>query len=228
MGKIELEKVQIEESWKNVLAGEFQSDYFAKLKDFLISERKRYRIYPPAKLIFIAFDTTPFDKVKVVIIGQDPYHGPGQAHGLCFSVPEGIAIPPSLRNIYKELADDVGIIIPNHGNLTKWAQQGVLLLNATLSVRAHQAGSHQGKGWEQFTDQAIKAVSDKREHIVFLLWGAFAQKKAALIDSTKHLILKSVHPSPLSAHRGFFGCKHFSKTNAYLTEHGFEAIDWNP
>ncbi len=228
MGKIELEKVQIEESWKNVLADEFQSDYFSNLKDFLISERNRYRIYPPAKLIFNAFDTTPFDKVKVVIIGQDPYHGPGQAHGLCFSVPEGVQIPPSLRNIYKELADDVGIKIPNHGNLTKWAQQGVLLLNATLSVRAHQAGSHQGKGWEQFTDRAIKAVSDQREHVVFLLWGAFAQKKAALIDSSKHLILKSVHPSPLSAHRGFFGCKHFSKTNAYLTEHGFEAIDWNP
>lgn len=228
MGQIKAENVQIEEGWKQVLASEFQSEYFAKLKDFLVQQKAKYRIYPPGNLIFNAFNTTPFSKVKVVIIGQDPYHGPGQAHGLCFSVPEGIDIPPSLRNIYKELADDVDIVPPKHGNLSKWAEQGVLLLNATLSVQAGRAGSHQGKGWEQFTDSAIKAVSEHREHVVFLLWGAFAQKKAVLIDSSKHLILKSVHPSPLSAHRGFFGNKHFSKTNKYLVEHGMEPINWNP
>ena len=228
MNKIALTSIEIEQSWKNILSDEFRADYFQHLKSFLVEEKTKYIVYPPGKLIFNAFNTTPFNKVKVVIIGQDPYHGPGQAHGLCFSVPEGIAIPPSLRNIYKELASDVGIDIPKHGNLTKWAEQGVLLLNATLSVRAHQAGSHQGKGWERFTDQAIRMVSNKREHVVFMLWGAFAQKKSALIDADKHLILKSVHPSPLSAHRGFFGSKHFSAANEYLSQHGIQTIDWTP
>jgi len=228
MNKIALTSIEIEQSWKDILSDEFRADYFQQLKNFLVEEKTKYIVYPPGKLIFNAFNTTPFNKVKVVIIGQDPYHGPGQAHGLCFSVPEGIAIPPSLRNIYKELSSDMRIDIPKHGNLTKWAEQGVLLLNATLSVRAHQAGSHQGKGWERFTDQAIRMVSDKREHVVFMLWGAFAQKKAALINADKHLILKSVHPSPLSAHRGFFGSKHFSAANEYLSQHGIQTIDWTP
>lgn len=228
MQKIELNSIEIEDSWKKIMTHEFNGDYFQELKSFLIDEKTKNTVYPPGKLIFNAFNTTPFNKVKVVIIGQDPYHGPGQAHGLCFSVPQGIAIPPSLRNIYKELANDLQIEKPKHGNLTKWAEQGVLLLNATLSVRAHQAGSHQGKGWEQFTDKAIEAVSENRENVVFLLWGAFAQKKIALIDTDKHLVLKSVHPSPLSAHRGFFGSNHFSKTNKYLSEHGMEPINWNP
>ena len=228
MQKIELNSIEIEDSWKNILSKEFNSEYFQELKSFLIEEKTKSTVYPPGKLIFNAFNTTSFNKVKVVIIGQDPYHGPGQAHGLCFSVPQGIAIPPSLRNIYKELANDLQIEKPLHGNLTKWAEQGVLLLNATLSVRAHQAGSHQGKGWEKFTDKAIETISKNRENVVFLLWGAFAQKKIALIDTDKHLVLKSVHPSPLSAHRGFFGCGHFSKTNKYLIEHGMEPINWNP
>ena len=228
MDKTTLKDIQIEDSWKAVLADEFQADYFSLLKSFLIEEKTKSIVYPPGELIFNAFNTTPIEKIKVVIIGQDPYHGPSQAHGLCFSVPNEIKIPPSLRNIYKELINDVGIEIPKHGNLTNWAKQGVLLLNATLSVRAHQAGSHQGKGWETFTDQAIKAVSENRDHIVFLLWGAYAQKKSILIDSDKHLILKSVHPSPLSAHRGFLGCKHFSQTNAYLKANNLKPIDWNP
>ncbi len=228
MDKTTLKDIQIEDSWKAVLADEFQAEYFSLLKSFLIEDKTKNIVYPPGELIFNAFNTTPIDEIKVVIIGQDPYHGPGQAHGLCFSVPNGIKAPPSLRNIYKELVNDVGIEIPKHGNLTNWAQQGVLLLNATLSVRAHQAGSHQGKGWETFTDRAIQAVSENREHVVFLLWGAYAQKKSILIDSDKHLILKSVHPSPLSAHRGFLGCKHFSQTNAYLKENNLKPIDWNP
>ena len=225
---MEAKKVQIEDSWGKVLASEFEQDYFIKLKEFLIQEKSNHTVYPPGSLIFSAFNHTPFDKVKVVIIGQDPYHGPGQAHGLCFSVPEGIKIPPSLRNIYKELMSDVGINPPTKGDLTNWAKQGVLLLNATLTVRAHEAGSHQNKGWEQFTDQCIRLVSENLNHVVFLLWGAYAQKKSNLIDESKHLILKSVHPSPLSAHRGFFGCKHFSKTNEYLLEHGAQTIDWTP
>jgi len=221
-------KIQIEDSWKQVLASEFEKEYFKNLKQFLIEEKAKHTIYPPGNEIFSAYNSTPFEKIKVVIIGQDPYHGPGQAHGLCFSVPEGIKTPPSLRNIYKELVSDVGIEIPQSGDLTNWAKQGVLLLNATLTVRAHQAGSHQKKGWEQFTDHSIRSISDNREHVVFLLWGAFAQKKAILIDDSKHLILKSVHPSPLSAHRGFLGCKHFSQTNEYLIKQGMLAIDWKP
>jgi len=220
--------IQIEDGWKDVLASEFEQDYFAQLKEFLVDEKMHHTVYPPGNMIFSAFNHTAFDNVKVVIIGQDPYHGPDQAHGLCFSVPDGIKIPPSLRNIYKELIDDIGIAPPQKGDLTNWAKQGVLLLNATLTVRAHQAGSHQKRGWERFTDQAIKSVSDNLDNVVFLLWGAYAQKKAELIDENKHLILKSVHPSPLSAHRGFLGCKHFSQTNAYLIEKGKKPIDWNP
>ena len=223
-----ISKVQIEDSWQRALAPEFQEDYFKKLKSFLVEEKKKGVVYPPGKLIFEAFNRTPIDKVKVVIIGQDPYHGPNQAHGLCFSVADGVKIPPSLRNIYKELISDIGIEAPNNGNLSSWADQGVLLLNATLTVRAHEAGSHQKKGWEQFTDQAIQKVSEHCENVVFLLWGAFAQKKSALIDNNKHHILKSVHPSPLSAHRGFLGCKHFSMTNEYLIAQGKKPIDWNP
>ncbi|MCK5856287.1 MAG: uracil-DNA glycosylase [Bacteroidales bacterium] len=220
--------IQIEDSWKEVLTPEFEQDYFVQLKEFLVREKMEHIVYPPGDLMFSAYNNTPFNNVKVVIIGQDPYHGPNQAHGLCFSVPEGVKIPPSLRNIYKELQSDVGIAAPTKGDLTSWAKQGVLLLNATLSVRAHQAGSHQKKGWEIFTNQTIKKVSEELEHVVFLLWGAFAQKKAELIDQEKHLILKSVHPSPLSAHRGFLGCKHFSQTNNYLIKMGEKPIDWNP
>jgi uracil-DNA glycosylase len=183
-------------------------------------------VYPPGRLIFNAFDLCPFDKVKVVIIGQDPYHGPGQAHGLCFSVNEGVPFPPSLRNIFKEIQDDLGTPIPTSGDLTRWAQQGVLLLNATLTVRAGQAGSHQRQGWEEFTDAAIRALATEREHLVFILWGAYAQKKGAFIDRSRHLVLASAHPSPLSAYNGFFGNRHFSRTNAYLVEHGEEPIQW--
>ena len=219
---------QIEESWREALRDEFESPYFAELKNFLKEEKSRYRIFPPGPLIFSAFNFTPLPAVKVVIIGQDPYHGFGQAHGLCFSVPDGVQVPPSLVNIYKELHDDLGIPIPKSGNLEKWAKQGVLLLNATLTVRAGQAGSHQGKGWEVFTDTVIRTVSDLRAGVVFLLWGKYAQDKQALIDPQKHYILKAPHPSPLSANRGFFGCKHFSKTNKFLEENGLGAIDWNP
>lgn len=216
----------IEESWKQVLSSEFNKDYFYNLKNFLVEERSKYRIFPPGSQIFNAFNHTPFQLVKVVILGQDPYHGPGQAHGLCFSVPEGIAQPPSLVNIFKEINSDLGFPIPNRGNLEKWAKQGVLLLNATLTVRAHQAGSHQNKGWEQFTDAAIKALSDGRKGIVFMLWGSYAQAKAKLIDRSKHHILTAPHPSPLSVYRGFFGCKHFSMANELLTKEGVGPIDW--
>ncbi len=216
----------IEESWKQALSGEFQSPYFAQLKEFLIEERKSQIVFPPAPKIFAAFDTTPLEKVKVVILGQDPYHGPGTAHGLAFSVPEGIALPPSLQNIFKEISDDLGIRMSGKGNLEPWARQGVLLLNATLTVRGHQAGSHQKRGWELFTDAAIKAVSEKCEGVVFLLWGAYAQAKEGLIDKSKHYILKAPHPSPLSAHRGFGGCKHFSKTNEILVSQNKEPINW--
>lgn len=217
---------QIESSWKELLIEEFHSDYFAELKSFLLAEKEKYTLYPPGKYIFAAFDNTPFDKVKVVIIGQDPYHGKGQAHGLCFSVPQGIKSPPSLVNIFKELNSDLGIPIPSHGNLTRWAQQGVLLLNATLSVRANQAGSHQNKGWEQFTNAVIKKLSEEKEGLVFLLWGRYAQDKEVLIDTQKHVILKAAHPSPFSAYNGFFGCKHFSETNKALKEQGQQEIDW--
>jgi len=217
----------IEDSWKKVLDSEFRKPYFPVLKNFLVDEKKKYTIYPPGPRIFSAFNHTPFHKVKVVILGQDPYHGPGQAHGLCFSVPMGVQQPPSLKNIFIELQSDLNIPIPRHGNLEKWAKQGVLLLNATLTVRANQAGSHQKKGWEIFTDKVIETLSAERENLVFLLWGNYAIQKSALIDQGKHLILKSVHPSPLSASRGFFGCRHFSKTNGYLEQNNIEPINWN-
>ena len=216
----------IENSWKQELTDEFQSDYFVKLKSFLIEEKKKYQIYPPGSDIFAAFNYTTFDNVKVVIIGQDPYHGIGQANGLCFSVKDGIRKPPSLQNIFKELNNDLDYNIPDNGNLEKWARQGVLLLNATLTVRASQAGSHQNKGWESFTDATIQKLSDKKQNLVFILWGNFAQAKQILIDTSKHFIIKSPHPSPFSADRGFFGSKPFSKTNEYLKETGQKLIDW--
>jgi len=216
----------IEAGWKSVLMDQFQSDYFGTLKEFLVEEKKKYTLYPPGNLIFNAFQRTPFDQVKVVILGQDPYHGKGQAHGLCFSVPRGIPKPPSLVNIFKELHSDLGIPIPEHGNLEKWADQGVLLINATLTVRDSQAGSHQKRGWETFTNRVIEVVSKEKSGVVFLLWGRFAQAKESLIDSGKHLILKSAHPSPLSAYNGFFGCRHFSKTNDYLKKQEETGIDW--
>jgi uracil-DNA glycosylase len=219
-------KPNIHQSWYEVLKEEIEADYFAKLKSFLIEEKKKNIIYPPGHQIFSAFDSTPFNKVKVVILGQDPYHGPGQAHGLCFSVNSGIKHPPSLRNIFKEIGNDLDIPYPKSGSLIPWTEQGVLLFNATLTVRAHQAGSHQKKGWEQFTDAIIKKLSNEKEKLVFLLWGRFAISKSALIDQTKHHILTAVHPSPLSAHRGFFGCKHFSKTNQLLSQNGLKPIDW--
>ena len=218
--------VKIEDSWKKQLHNEFENDYFVNLTNFIRNEYQTKQIFPPAKLIFNAFDHTPFDKVKVVILGQDPYHNDGQAHGLSFSVNDGIQFPPSLINIFKEINTDLGIPIPKSGNLTRWADQGVLLLNATLTVQAHQAGSHQNKGWEKFTDAAIKKLAEERENIVFILWGSYAQKKAAFIDGNKHLILKSVHPSPLSAHRGFFGNKQFSQINEYLISKGLTPIQW--
>ncbi len=217
---------QIEDSWKELLKEEFKQPYFAQLKNFLLEEKKKHIIYPPGSKMFAAFNHTPFDTVKLVILGQDPYHGPGQAHGLCFSVPKGIQKPPSLQNIFKEIKDDLGHNIPDHGNLEQWANQGVLLLNATLSVRAHQAGSHQKRGWENFTDAVIKHLSDRKEHLIFLLWGSYAIAKKELIDQSKHHILTSVHPSPLSANRGFFGCRHFSKANEILSRYGKDKIDW--
>lgn len=216
----------IEESWKKVLWEEFQQPYFAELKQFLLEEKRKYTVYPPGPMIFNAFNKTPFDKVKVVLIGQDPYHEPGQAHGLCFSVQDGVPHPKSLINTFKELHDDVGFEIPVNGNLEKWTEQGVFLLNATLTVRAHEAGSHQNHGWERFTDAAISKLSMQREGLVFLLWGNYAKQKEALIDTSKHYILSTVHPSPLSAHRGFFGCKHFSKTNELLRQMGKSEINW--
>lgn len=218
--------VKIEESWKEQLKDEFEKDYFIRLTEFVRNEYRTKQIFPPAKLIFNAFDHTPFDKVKVVILGQDPYHNDGQAHGLCFSVPEGISAPPSLVNIFKEINRDLGIPVPKSGDLTRWANQGVMLLNATLTVQAHMAGSHQRKGWEEFTDAAIHKLAEGRENLVFILWGSYAQKKAAFIDTNKHLVLKSVHPSPLSAHNGFFGNNHFSLTNNYLESKGIEPINW--
>jgi len=219
-------EVRIEDSWKQKLAPEFDKPYFEELTHFVKNEYTNGRVYPPAKLIFNAFDLCPFDNVKVVIIGQDPYHGPGQAHGLCFSVPEGIDFPPSLVNIFKEINDDLHVEIPQSGNLERWAKQGVLLLNATLTVKAHQAGSHQNKGWEQFTDAAIRVLNEEKEHLVFLLWGSYAQRKGEFIDRKRHLVLQSPHPSPLSAYRGFFGNGHFSKANSYLAENGLEPINW--
>jgi len=216
----------IEDKWKKVLWDEFQSPYFAELKSFLVKELSSHTVYPPGKLIFNAFRHTPFDRVKAVILGQDPYHGKGQAHGLCFSVPSGIPQPPSLVNIFKELKSDLGIPVPSHGNLEKWADQGVLLLNATLTVRAGQPGSHQKRGWETFTNRVIEKISELNSGVVFLLWGRYAQDKESLVDGNKHLVLKASHPSPFSAYNGFFGCRHFSKTNAYLEQQGESGIDW--
>ena len=224
--KQEAMNVQIEESWREVLAEEFDKEYFVRLTEFVREEYGKGLCFPPGKLIFIAFNLCPFNRVKVVIIGQDPYHGPGQAHGLCFSVNDGVRFPPSLQNIFKEIESDLGRPVPQSGNLTRWAEQGVLMLNATLTVRAHQAGSHQGQGWEQFTDRVIELLSERREHLVFILWGAYAQRKGAVIDREKHLILASAHPSPLSAYNGFFGNRHFSRTNEYLSAHGIEPIVW--
>lgn len=218
--------VKIEQSWKEVLQPEFEKPYFKTLTDFVRAEYSTRQIFPPAKQIFNAFDQCPFDKVKVVIIGQDPYHGYGQAHGLCFSVNDNVAIPPSLVNIYKEIQRDLGKPIPKSGNLLHWANQGVLLLNATLTVQANLAGSHQGKGWETFTDAAIERLAYEKENLVFMLWGSYAQQKGKVIDPQKHLVLRSVHPSPLSAHRGFIGCGHFSAANEYLLSKGKEAINW--
>jgi uracil-DNA glycosylase len=218
--------VRIEESWKEQLKEEFEKPSFKELAAFVRAEYQAKTVYPPPSCLFQALDLVPFDKVRVVILGQDPYHGPGQAHGLCFSVPEGVPTPPSLRNIFQEIHDDLGVPIPTSGNLKPWAEQGVLLLNATLTVEAGQAGSHQKKGWEEFTDGIIKKLAEKREGLVFLLWGAYAQKKGEHIDRSKHLVLMAPHPSPLSAYNGFFGCRHFSKTNEYLISKGEKPIAW--
>ena len=217
---------KIEESWKILLSDEFNKNYFTELKQFLLEEKKQHAIYPRGSDIFNAFNFTPFEKIKVVILGQDPYHGNGQAHGLSFSVPDGVKKPPSLKNIFKELAEDLQIPIAKTGNLTSWAKQGVLLLNATLTVRSKKAGSHQKKGWEKFTDAIIKKISTEKEGVIFLLWGRFAQDKVKLIDKNKHQILTAPHPSPFSAYSGFFGCKHFSKTNTILKEQGLIEINW--
>lgn len=218
--------LNIPNSWKTILSDEFDKEYFNKLTEFVNDEYSSQEIFPSRELIFNAFDKCSFEDVKVVILGQDPYHTPGAAHGLCFSVPDGEKIPPSLRNIYKELLTDVDKEIPKTGNLEHWAEQGVLMLNATLTVRSHEAGSHQKKGWETFTDSVIKKISDSKKDVVFILWGAYAQKKGALIDESKHHVLKSVHPSPLSASRGFFGQKHFSQTNEFLISKGLSKISW--
>ena len=218
--------IKIEPNWKELLNSEFEKPYFSALTEFVKSEYASQKIYPPGRLIFNAFDKCPFDKVKVVILGQDPYHEPGQAHGLCFSVPDGVPPPPSLQNIFKEIQEDLGLPVPKSGNLERWAEQGVFMLNATLTVRAHQAGSHQKKGWETFTDQVVRLLNDSDNHLVFILWGAYAQRKGGFIDTKKHLVLSSVHPSPLSSHRGFFGNHQFSKANNYLISQGKEPIRW--
>src|SRR6476620_5100858 len=220
--------VKIEDSWKSILKNEFSKPYFLEAVTFLKTEKALGKtIYPPGSLIFNAFNTTPFDQVKVVLLGQDPYHGKGQAHGLSFSVPQGVKPPPSLMNIFKELHDDIGIAFPSHGNLTHWAEQGVLLLNASLSVRENEPLSHSSIGWTLFTDSVISKISSAKDRVVFLLWGKYAQQKQELIDETKHLVLKAAHPSPFSAYSGFFGCRHFSKTNEYLAKNGLDPIDWS-
>ena len=220
--------VKIDSSWKDVLKSEFEKPYFLETVTFLRMEKSAGKIiYPPGSLLFNAFNTTPFNSVKVVLLGQDPYHGPGQAHGLCFSVPDGIPPPPSLMNVFKELHNDSGVPFPRSGNLTRWAQQGVLLLNASLSVRANEPMSHSKIGWAHFTDSVISKVSELKRNVVFLLWGKFAQEKQALIDETKHLVLKAAHPSPYSANNGFLGCRHFSKTNNYLVQNGIDPVDWS-
>ncbi len=225
-GHNERDRPDIGPGWYEPLADEFASERFALLKEFLIDERKRHVIYPKARDIFAAFNHTPFDEVRVVLLGQDPYHGPGQAHGLCFSVPEGVPAPPSLQNMFKEIERDLHVPRPSNGSLVPWAEQGVLLMNATLTVRAGAAGSHQGRGWEEFTDTVIKAVSAAHTGVIFLLWGRYAQQKAGLVDPDRHYVLKAPHPSPLSAHRGFIGCGHFSKVNELLEAQGKTVIDW--
>lgn len=222
-----MDRVQLEESWKVLLQPEFERDYMRQLRAFLLQEKQAGKqVYPAGRDMFNALNSTPFDSVRVVILGQDPYHGPGQAHGLCFSVQPGIEIPPSLRNIYKELASDLGIAPARHGCLQSWASQGVLLLNAVLTVEAGRAASHQGRGWEQFTDRIIALLNERRQHLVFMLWGSHAQRKGQFIDRSRHLVLESPHPSPLSASRGFLGNRHFSRANQYLLAHGREAVDW--
>jgi len=223
-----MREIQLHESWLSRLEVQFQQDYMQRLREFLLL-RKQHKavIYPPGGQIFNALNSTPFDQVRVVILGQDPYHGPGQAHGLCFSVPPGTRIPPSLGNIYREIQSDLGISPPHHGYLQSWAGQGVLLLNAVLTVERGQAGSHQGKGWEKFTDAVVQLLNDERDGLVFMLWGSYAQKKGAVIDRRKHLVLKAPHPSPLSAHRGFLGCRHFSHANEYLQQHQQAPVDWS-
>jgi uracil-DNA glycosylase len=224
----ETREIRLEPSWKTHLADEFGQPYMVKLREFLLARKRSGAVvYPPGALIFNALDTTPFDQVKVVILGQDPYHGPGQAHGLCFSVQDGVALPPSLVNIYREIGDDLGFTPPAGGNLQAWAEQGVLLLNAVLTVERGHAGSHQGKGWEQFTDRVVQELNTRREGLAFMLWGSYAQKKGGVIDPSRHLVLRAPHPSPLSAHRGFFGCRHFSKANAWLERQGQAPIDWS-
>lgn len=227
MSDSQIKSIKLEKSWLEAIHSEFDKPYMQALRDFLQKEKEAgHKVFPPGSLIFNALDTTPLNMVKVVIIGQDPYHGLGQAHGLCFSVRDGIALPPSLINIYKELSQEYGSPIPKSGDLTHWAQQGVLLLNATLTVRENQAGSHQNKGWEEFTDTVIRIVNDRPQPVVFLLWGSYAQKKGAFIDRSKHLVLTAPHPSPLSAHRGFLGCGHFKATNEFLVKNGLTPIDW--
>lgn len=222
------DRVRMEPGWKRVLADEFDRDYMHQLRAFLLDRKRQGKvIYPPGPLVFNAFNHTPFESVKVVILGQDPYHGPGQAHGLCFSVPRGVPVPPSLQNIFKEIHRDLGLPMPTHGNLEAWADRGVLLLNATMTVEQGAAGAHQNQGWERFTDAAIEHLSREREGLVFLLWGSYAQKKGRIIDRDRHLVLEAPHPSPLSAHRGFIGCGHFSKANEYLVRQGREPIDWS-
>jgi uracil-DNA glycosylase len=227
-GSVEMRTVQLHKSWLEHLGEQFNQDYMQDLRDFLLTRKKHHAlIYPPGGQIFNALNTTPFEDVRVVILGQDPYHGPGQAHGLCFSVLPGVRIPPSLANIYREIEADLGISKPQHGYLQSWAEQGVLLLNSVLTVERGQAGSHQGKGWEQFTDSVVQLLNNKREGLVFMLWGSYAMKKGAVIDRQKHLVLNAPHPSPLSAHRGFLGCRHFSSANKYLQQHQRSPVDWS-